>query len=86
MPRHPRTLAIDLTVPQPEPHVNTPARLIRYLEYALTRYFKGGVKVTLNDDDESITVTINKFQPLAGIKLVCRPGSDDDWYSFTNEY
>lgn len=52
-----------------------------YLERELKRYFTNAVVGF--EKDESIVAVVS-FGPTDRHTLVCRPGSDDDWFTFTN--
>jgi hypothetical protein len=52
-----------------------------YLERELRRYFT--TAAVAFDDDESIVAVVT-FAAKDFHTLICRPGSDDDWLTFSN--
>lgn len=75
---------ITVTVPIPPPSVVGEKPTRRYLQRELKRYFPGPTPVITFEQDESITAVVG-FKDEARWTLTCEPGSDDDWFSFSNK-
>lgn len=76
-PREDTRRPLSVTVPiNPDDHESHQL----YLERELKRYFTNAVVGF--EEDESIVAVVS-FGPQDRHTLVCRPGSDDDWYVFT---
>lgn len=59
----------------------TPDPLAAYLEAELRRYYPDAQTITVDHEDETFLVSV--VLPSYEFDLRCELGSDDDWYTFT---